>query len=274
MQTTNTLEALATREFELDTLRLAKRADLGVAEELAGSAVLNGAAAGEIDRILRLRGEINAFDLAIDTVRSRRPAAIIETFEKKSRQLRNLANEKRAELDGLNVKAARLLRDLSQLEGVGHGRFEPSGGDGFARPETKRERLAREIEGLLAQSRTFEQAQVPTSGALDNADNVVVSDDAVVLAVLRDMSASPSAADLRAWLAGIEIEVLAKHPDRSRAELQQLPRRVRIVWSNGVISHSESYVFYPQLAPVIPSVLTFGAPAGLDVSKATFKVAA
>ena len=113
------IERLAGREAALVAERAAKQQQLAITEERTGEEYLDGH--GEsITNLAHLRLELEAIDLALTAARKRRLELVRSRYQLRAADLRLRAGEKQAELDTLNNQTEKLLRKLSELEGVNY----------------------------------------------------------------------------------------------------------------------------------------------------------
>lgn len=266
-----TIEQVGAKEIELSGRLQSKAAELAAAESAAGAAYLSddgddGDGAAGVAGVLRLRTEIEAIQRAIGTLRGKRLEVITASIHDRARHAREAAVKRKAELEALTKKSARLCEQLAEAEGVEGGTFLPNAG------QPKSTRLSSEISELGRRAGDLEAASVPDSGVFDTeSSDAVLLNDAIVAAVLANESAGPSCAGVRAWLSAAAAAVA---PRISTGEsLESLPRRVRIVWSAGKIDTAKSYIFCPQLAEKRLSALT-GEEIGIDVGSGTFRALA
>lgn len=81
----------------------------------------------------------------------------------------------------------------------------------------------------------------------------------------------PSAADVVTWLHAVERQIIRRFPSQTSAELESLPRRVRIEWADGKLNEADSYVYVSALTPKLPSRFNDGESSGWDVAKGHFR---
>jgi hypothetical protein len=250
---TNKPADLAAIEIELNTRLRGKLEELQSSEQALGEAYLAGDVIA-ID-VPKLRAEAIAIESAITVIRRRRVEAIVKGNQAKARDLRRDAAAKASEAAGIEQKASRLLSSLSELEGVAFtsGGYEPMSLT-----------LRGEAASLNREANELEAKGIPSAGIFDNLGSVI-SDEAIISGVLCHPSAGPTAAAVVAWLADVQAENKGLHG----ANLETFDRRVRIVWKDGVIDRSASYVYVKQMSPELP-----GVPGCFDVERATFRAAA
>jgi hypothetical protein len=264
-----TIDDLAVAEAELERKRSGALAALSQAEEEAGRAFLDGQGEASVDNVLRRRVEVEAIDRAIGAIRRQRPTVLKERAQEEARTARVAAEAKRGELDSIERKKAKLLQQLSEIEGA-PGVFV-SIAEGFPVPEIRSQTLTREIGNLQQRAADLNSRNAPDAGCFDSEDVAVLADDSVIMAVLKIPAIGPSATDVRAWLAAVEGQVPAGRVERGVCET--IPRRVRVEWRGGRIDGERSYIFYPELSSPLMSIDGARTELGLNVRTGTFRAA-
>jgi hypothetical protein len=181
------------------------------------------------------------------------------TFQRDAAAARATAEARRKELESLARKKAKLLADLADLEGVS-GAFAT---DGVARSTA----LSSELDDLVRRADALETQIAPASGTHDTEDCLIITNEAIVLAVLKTPSIGPTAREIQQWIQAVELEAL---PRASGQILEEQPRRVRIVWTAGVINAADSYIFWPGIAPPMMSMDGSSRVIGIHVGGGTF----
>jgi hypothetical protein len=263
----NELEKLATREMELSNQKRALVASLQLAEQSAGEALAAGEAEHELADVLKHRTKLSVLDLAVSSLRKRRPAVIAEQFAEQARGVRADAAEKKKQLAEIESKTSKLLRQLSAIEGVTYSdailSCEASGPNMFFAP--KSDTLRYEITQIEAKADSLESRAIPDRGEVDLED--VIDDQAVIAAALMHPSHGPTAESVQAFLMSC-----AKTNRLPEGGFGNRPRRVRVQFFRGEIDYAGSYVYVRELAK--PHAVNYGvnfAPGSVDVETATFR---
>jgi hypothetical protein len=220
---------------------------LQVAEKTAGDTLADGDAEKEISAVGGLRAKLSVIELAISSLRSRRPAAISAQLSQQAGAVRTEAADKRKQLANIEIKTGKCLAELSRIEGVNYSNtillMESNGAEFF---QPKSEILRAEINHLDAKASRMEAQSVSDRGGIDIED--VTDDRAAVMTVLTHPSDGPTAETVYAFLANCARSSL-RVPDRS---FGNRPRRVCLQWGNGIIDTGVSYVFVSALAVTTP----------------------
>jgi hypothetical protein len=272
------LEKLAAMEIELTAKKSNAVAALGSARTAAGLAAVDGDAESEIAEVVRYRAQADAAETAIGLIRERRGAAITAEYQERARQLRESATGKRRELSALESKTARLLAELSKLEGISYSsdlleaQAPPEGIiPGFTYCLVPRSAILRsEIADTERKAVELESTAVPAAGTLQAED--ITTDAEVITRVLLHASHGPSAAAIQLWL-----ERCANNAALPGRSFGMLSRQVRLFWRNGLIDVEQSYIFIPSLAKTLRAVNSIGMVAdsqSFDTTTATFRAAA
>jgi predicted nucleic acid-binding Zn-ribbon protein len=202
---------------------------ISTAELSAGNAILD-AAEGE------------STNLPVEAVvRARAEAAV----------LRKQAAQLRSEMESIEAKVAKHLAAVADLQGA---QFRTSTALGSGLPRT--EILQTQIGALEGRAQSLE-GELPRSGALNV--EAATSVDALLAAVLRYESETPTVQDILDWAVACE----------RGHEFGGASRRYRLVWRDGVID-AESYTQVTGLVRSTPGPFT-GSPVyelGSDLFRA------
>lgn len=268
LQKKENLETLTQREIEILEQKNRAAQALASAEQAAAAALVDGDGSKEIEAVARLRAEIAAAENAITLLRARRAEVIGAANRAEAAKLRQRAGAKQQELDGLRAKTAKLLAEISKLEGVEYDvhilelQAATPLGIGAGCAQTRSDSLRGEILALESRATELESAAVPEFGniSLDG-----VTDNAeVVRAILQHPSAGPSSQAVAGWLTAC-----ANHPTVPSRTFGNMPRNIRITWRDGQIDGDNSSVFVPALTP--RRLTGNGRDLGADVAAGTFQ---
>jgi hypothetical protein len=114
------LDEIDRRKSQLSIALAQTGAKLADAEASLGDAVLTGDE-NAVREVADLRLRVDGLNAALATLEKRRVAAALDQRRATADDLRRKAAEKRAELELLNGKTARLLAKLGELEGIEYG---------------------------------------------------------------------------------------------------------------------------------------------------------
>lgn len=231
------LQKIAARMIELQTRKQNLDASIDTAEREAGLAILDGDADAELSKVVRLKAERSALDVAIDSLRRQRTEAILAQFREEAAKLRETSRAKAKELADIEAKQEKLIGQISNLLGAkmiaNVDPLQPNAQVTFPRTTT----LATEIADLDRQADKLETQQVPASGRIDV---TVTTDTEVLNAALEYPAEIPAIEVLASWLKGCEVA--------SHRTFGDLSRRVVIAWNDGVIDREASQIFVPAFA--------------------------
>lgn len=263
------VDHLARKEIELTRTKQLRTRELSEAEHGAGLAYLEERSTS-FDQVIRLRAEIDAIGNAVKTCRTARLEAIKNKFLVIAQQAQREAAEKQGELEKLVEKTTIHLQALSSLENVPYSAYilscQPAGDLTIHGNHTpKSERLRAEISQLKRRAWELENKKISNAGELDLDDQTNV--DTVLIGTLMHESDGPSAQEILSWAEACQAAALKLRG--VNAQFGELPRRYRLVWSDGKIDLLGSYVFVKDLAPAFTSAL--GEARGFDVAAATFR---
>jgi chromosome segregation ATPase len=228
---------------------------ISTAELSAGNAILD-AAEGEstnlpVEAVVRARAEVAAFDAAGRSCIERLADAKRAKRQGEAAVLRKQAAQLRSEMESIEAKVAKHLAAVADLQGA---QFRTSTALGSGLPRT--EILQTQIGALEGRAQSLE-GELPRSGALNV--EAATSVDALLAAVLRYESETPTVQDILDWAVAFE----------RGHEFGGASRRYRLVWRDGVID-AESYTQVTGLVRSTPGPFT-GSPVyelGSDLFRA------
>jgi len=221
-QAAGEIKRLALREVELTRQKVAKEAELAAAEQLAGSAYVDGDP-GDLDHLLKLQTELRMIGVAMTACRERRLAAVKAVREARASELEERVEGLRQESQTIISKVQKLTELLEVEVAVTvavPGRF------------SKAQNLGLQIQGLEEKIFDLQHAELPAAGTVD-LDGIISADEAA-LAVLSSESVCPSAESVIAWFS--ECQTAASQPFGDHQ------RRVYLVWQSGEIDRDQSYI--------------------------------
>ena len=272
-----TLTEIADRELRLLAEKQTMEKQLTQAKQAAGLALVDGNATTEIGDAVQLRIQMEGRELAINILRERRRATILSAKQEAAKKIRSEQSEKRSDLETLSSTTAKLLAQLSVLEGVKFDQsilgLQPTTDLGVLAGchTTKSEDLRMQISALEQRAIDLEQATVPDFGHIELED--VTVDTAVLRAVLMHESAGPSAEAIHQW-----IGACAKSNRVPDGNFGDRPRSVRLSWNRGGIA-PDSHIFCRELGTLKDNMQTVGGGTRvngqvLNVETCTFRPAA
>ncbi|HTX35409.1 MAG TPA: hypothetical protein VME43_10315 [Bryobacteraceae bacterium] len=248
------IDKWAARELQLTREVFAAEDRIKAAEMAAGEALLDDSPDGSaVADVARVRAEVAVQRAALVACRKRRLDAIATKRASDTAALRKQAGDYRAELENVERKTTKLLRELSALQDVAYTSLilqsQPKGEliiQGYHVPRS--EKLRAEIAAMEVRAGLLESDKLTAEGEVDM--DGITSVDELVLTVLKRKAVVPDAAAILTWAAACE-----KNSDLG--PFGDLPRRYRLQWRNGIINDRDSYTLVVPLAPQNAPAATF-----------------
>ena len=236
-------------------------------QSVLGAAMAENKGGADTHRIVELRNKLAVIESAAEACRLARAAALRTKAAARLTELKDRAAAVRSESKKLDADLAKLLDQVSELQGKPFtmaifGRGIPGELTPFAE-QPRSELLASELGNLERKIVEQENFVVPRDGIIDPTD---VEEDAPRAAPLPEHRAlsdqlldhlaafegiTPPVAAVLGWLESVESEVRRLG---GGGAFTRRGRRVYLAWVNGIIDEAKSHQFIPELAAAAGSV--------------------
>lgn len=211
---------------------------------------------GSLDMVERVQAEIRALDGAIRVCRARRLDAIKAKRQTDAGELRKQASDLRADIARIDQKVRKHIESINALQETHVTVSATAPGE----PTAKSQLLETQATAIEQRAAALE-GNLPRHGkvTLDN----VTAIDPLIAAVLHHASDSPSSQDVVQWAADVERKA-------GRGPFGENLRRYTLVWKDGRIDSTESYIQVHSLArrPAGPVSGALGYEIGSDIFRA------
>jgi len=250
------IEKYAQKEIELIARLSAASQRIAQAETAAGTAYVDAdegqSTSVSVDEVLRAKAEVPLIESAIRTVRGRRLEAVRAKRQADAGELRKQAADLRAEIARIEQKVRKHVEAINALQET-----LVSVSAAPAQPIAKSHLLETQAMAIEARAAALD-SELPRHGSvtLDN----VTSIDPLIAAVLHHPTDSPLSQDVVQWAADVERKA-------GRGSFGENLRRYTLVWKDGRIDTTESYIQVHSLArrPAGPVSGTLGYEIGSDL---------
>jgi hypothetical protein len=254
------IERHAQKEIELVARLRAANERIAQAEVDAGAAYVDAedgqSTSASVDAVLHAKAEVALIDSAIRTVRGRRLDAARGKRAEASAELRKQASGVRAQIAMIETKVAKHIGAINELQGTHVTVSVTAPGEPTAKSQL-----------LETQAMAIEQRAAALEGELPRHGTVTLDDatsiDPLIAAALHHASDSPSSQDVVEWAADVERKA-------GRGPFAENLRRYTLVWKDGRIDTTESYIQVHSLArrPAGPVSGALGYEIGSDIFRA------
>jgi len=254
------IEKHAQKEIELVARLRTANERIAQAEADAGAAYVDAedgqSTSASVDAVLRARAEVPLIESAIRTVRGRRLDAARAKRAEASAELRKQASGVRAQIASIETKVAKHIGAINELQSTHVTVSVTAPGE----PSAKSQLLETQAMAIEHRAAALE-SDLPRHGTVTLDD--VTGTDPLIAAVLHHASDSPSSQDVVQWAADVERKA-------GRGPFGENLRRYTLVWKDGRIDSTESYIQVHSLArsPAGPVSGALGYEIGSDIFRA------
>lgn len=256
-------------ERDLTDRRREKLAAIIAVSQNAAQAILDGAgieqAAG---RTIQMEEEVRAIEQAISLARQQRVRAIRKRCEIEARELRALAQAKRAEADGILHRCEPHLRKLSEFQGVQYtsaillaervGHWLPDIINAKPAEDCNPQEMSRDLDGGFAVPKFLalrDEARRLDQKASQVETREIHQDYAIAKPTVQELLAAeefqnaetltPVVYKVEEWASALESRIRRERPGLAWSEGNSPQRRYRLAWKAGEIDQYHSTLTFP-----------------------------